>query len=372
MSLLLRRRLAACLCRRILALLLAMVGTDALARDHAYQPVLPPPATNGVMNRIDRGRDTLSGHVVVAGDRIDRYLERAFRSRRRPTSEQLEQFLSASELMDQAAGTRVIVSPSLEWGEGGTVDTHFRFSAKLQLNRLKGRLQLILNNVDEEDVLESYSQVRSPEERLDRDDDSTASLRLNLADRVRFKSSVDAGLRFRPEPVPRLKLRGEARTRFHSWRVSLRQLGFWDSDDGFGEKTSLRFTRDWRKTYLFNAVSSAVWSETSEGVDLGQTASFYWFVKKTRSIGVKLGVAGHTEPSAIVDLYTVRFPFRQRIRKNWVFMEIEPGIDYPNEEDFSASPLITFRLEFILGHTRREKEEPPPEDLVASPLERGE
>ena len=37
---------------------------------------------------------------------------------------------------------------------------------------------------------------------------------------------------------------------------------------------------------------------------------------------------GHTRPSMVAEQYYVRGPYRQRIYRDWLFLTIEPGMDF--------------------------------------------
>ncbi|HAS83157.1 MAG TPA: hypothetical protein DCS43_10920, partial [Verrucomicrobia bacterium] len=68
-----------------------------------------------------------------------------------------------------------------------------------------------------------------------------------------------------------------------------------------------------------------------------------------RSAAIKLGVRGYTHPSLVTDQYLVRVSYRKRVHRDWLFLEIEPGLDFFREDDFKTTPLINIHLDIVIG-----------------------
>jgi len=134
------------------------------------------------------------------------------------------------------------------------------------------------------------------------------------------------------------------------WSAEFRQSGFWSEKDGVGEKTEFTLDRPVGDIHLVRFHSSLIWSEDSHGVDWGQFASYYANFSSRRSAAIKLGVRGYSHPSWITDQYLVRVAYRQRVHRDWLFLEIEPGLDC--FRDFKMIPLINIKLEIVIGSVK--------------------
>lgn len=128
---------------------------------------------------------------------------------------------------------------------------------------------------------------------------------------------------------------------------------FWNEKDGFGEKTEFALDRLFGEIHLFRLNSSLVWSEVSHGVDWGQFASYHAHFSSRRSAALKLGVRGYSHPSWITDQYLVRAACRKRVHRDWLFLEIEPGLDFFREDDFRTALLLNIKIEIVIGSFRR-------------------
>ncbi len=84
---------------------------------------------------------------------------------------------------------------------------------------------------------------------------------------------------------------------------------------------------------------------------LGDDGAFCHGVKPCR--WKQMGAHGTSHPSWITDQYLVRAAYRKRVHRDWMFLEIEPGLDFFREDGFSMTPLINVKLEIVFGAFRR-------------------
>lgn len=179
--------------------------------------------------------------------------------------------------------------------------------------------------------------------------DTSAGLIYQISDRVSRRVSVSGGLRFRPSPTPRLRTDARFFTDLGSWRAEFGQRLFWDMEDGFGERSQLQFTRPYADTHVLSLTSSAVWSETSQGVDLAQIVSWKTDFTVRSYLFLRAGVLGYTEPQVESDQYFVRAAYRRRLSRDWLYVELETGLDFYREDDFDASPVAGIKFICLFG-----------------------
>lgn len=246
----------------------------------------------------------------------------------------------------------VRLSPSVRLRESGEIDFDFDFSARLRLPRASRRARLMLDRGDWLPDLGGDFEGRGGVEVFDRDTGrGTAGVLLPLYERTRYRVAARAGLRFAPEPEPRLQLGLYAQHPLGAgWVLRPRQSVFWDAGDGFGEKTGIEVQRFFADRLLLRTGNELIWSESTRGVELGQYANLFYFLSHRRMIGAKLGVFEYTHPSTVVDEVRIRFPYRQRIWKAWMYVEIEPGARFPRDDDYRFAPELTITIDLLAGH----------------------
>ncbi len=315
---------------------------------YAEEPddVQPAPST-----RLDQSHRYLSNRVLRLAESINNAITATFRKEQAHRSEMTNRFYGNLLTAYQVEGSHIRVTPRLIITEGHDNEYKLDFSARLRLPDLSKRLRLYADSYDTDyDAMEDIFSARYRRKLADeRVEGPTAGLTYFFRDRMTQKLSLSTGLRFNPEPSPKIRLRGRLRKSRDPWRADVAQSVFWSERDGFGEKTVLTLERSSGDMHLFRLNASLVWSELSHGIDWGQYASYYARFSSRRSAALKLGVRGYSHPSWITDQYLVRVPFRRRVHRDWLFLEIEPGADFFREDNFQATLLIHFRLEIVFG-----------------------
>jgi hypothetical protein len=297
---------------------------------------------------IDRLHDTVSIQIISLGEGMDDWLAARLRDPRHSRDVNRPPLVYERSEVEESEGSRVILIPALEAREYEGISLGVKVRAKLSFPRVSRRVDLLFDSdIDDTDLTPTIG--RAGDEGRRPDDGATATLRLRLRDVYKFKTSFDAGLKFKPEPQPRIGLRGRVTRQSTNITVRLTQTFFWNGDEGWGERTTLDLEQSRRDQYLRRLSTSIRWTEGSDGVQGGQTLQLYKFLSRRRAIGFSIAAHGPLEPSAYVNTYGVRGSWRQRIHRNWLFFEIESGMDWPRERDYQKVFLTHVKFEIVLG-----------------------
>lgn len=311
-------------------------------------PSRPRPVEPDWIETVDRYHDAASSYVVAFGEGMDGWLARRFQTPENRLKRQRPNLLYDPQQLMDAKGSRVVVSPALELQEADGASFGLRIKGRLMLPRFSDRLELVFDSDD--DLTDVAPDLPLPREiGLRPSDEGSASLRYRLSDDLKFKPSLEAGLKFKPEPVPRLGLRLRLNTRRTWITTRLTQTFFWESQEGWGERTIFDLERARRDRYLCRLSSSVLWTENSDGLQGGQTFQYFRYLSGRRAIGLKLGAFGPLEPSAYVETYSAHLVWRRRVHRQWLFLELEPGIDWPRDRNFDATAIFRVKLDIIIG-----------------------
>lgn len=181
----------------------------------------------------------------------------------------------------------------------------------------------------------------------------------------RYHINLDAGVKARWLPVAFAKAEWKPDWFAGKWKISPRQRGYYESDDGFGEVTSLSLLR-WfgdRNGGIFQSVSAAKWTEKSNGVEweqsvkVGRALSLLNEKQRgnaninsgdaKRGYGVRYSIFGHDDGASIIDRHRVTFLYRKPIHQDWLFMDILPELEWVNEDDWEIAPGIRVGIDAL-------------------------
>jgi hypothetical protein len=315
----------------------------------------PAAPESGESTRLDRYHLYLSTRVLRLAESINNVISATVRQEEDHESEMTRRFYGNLLTSYQVEGSYIRVTPRLIMTEGGDNEYKLDFSTRLRLPHISERLRLYADSYDTDyDTMEEIFSPRYRQELdAERGEGATTGLAYFFSDRMTRQLSLSTGLRFRPQPSPKLRLRGRLRKSFDICRADISQSAFWSEQDGFGEKTEFTLERPSGKMHLFRLQSSLVWSELSQGVDWGQSAAYYAHISPRSSAALKLGARGYSHPSWITAQYLVRVGWRKRVHRDWMFLEIEPGLDFFRDDDFHMTPIISIKLEVIIGSFTR-------------------
>ncbi len=331
-------------------------------------PTVPEPGTNTVPPtaaapkaplpvRIDSEYARLSARVLDAAKEIDRTLCSWFTPEAYETSRTLDRFFGArDDAGEDADQTCLRVTPGVSVSRENGVRPLTRFGLTLAVPQLSERLQLVAKNYQtDEDVLpeitDFFSRQRTPGA-----DQESAGLRLNLFEGTHYALSGGAGLRFQPEPVPTFRLKGGINYHEGPWATWIEETGFWRGKDGFGEKTELIESWAYSKRVTIRTTEAALWQEIQPGMTLGATCSLRYDLHHDRCIGVTAAVEALTEPASAVNSYALRVPYQRRLYRDWLHLQIEPGLNLDKVNHFAIDPILTVALEFRFGYVPKPKD----------------
>jgi hypothetical protein len=219
-----------------------------------------------------------------------------------------------------------------------------RFRIKLSLPNLKDRADLILSDDSEDNLadlpLETFNSLQS----LNQDSFSAAIRYVHEREKDKFTdtrigiSSNDLFVRFRHK-------------RRFSWYkthgIKIDPALYYFIGDGLGARLLLEYnyqaskTKQYRINYSIRASEAYRGEKWKYGLydlrQLGdQRASVFGLVAEGRIA---------SEQGSFVEQYTLSYRYRFKSQKDWLFFEIEPFLEWANEDGFATNPGIALRVE---------------------------
>ena len=135
--------------------------------------------------------------------------------------------------------------------------------------------------------------------------------------------------------------------------IRLKQTGFWNSIDDFGETSRLDLEKNLaheitgRLSLFGTYYNSDPDSETNNGLNWGVETSFFKHLTTKTAASFDLGVYGVTRPNSEITNYRIASRVRTNILRSWLFFEIKPDVTFPLTEDGKRQAVgaITIMME---------------------------
>ncbi len=276
-------------------------------------------------------RDELSQQLVDVSDAIDvffgddRILEEANRTRVQATLE--------TDILDE------------------TPSAILRTRVKLHLPRISRRFNLILANddqLDEDDPDATLLEQNEPR-------DFSTSLQVIVRKDEKWNIRGALGMRFNNGLDPLANITARRNFTGENWLFRLSERLFWYRSESYGETTRLDIETEFDENALLRFSSDATWRRIDGFFELKQSVST--LRRLTRSWGIVHAyiISGETEPTVHIVNHRALVRLRKRAFRHWLFFEIEPQMNWPQEENFAPTPAFFLRMEIMFGGRETKK-----------------
>lgn len=307
-------------------------------------PAAEPLAEGGAPQAgfIDAQRDYVSEKFVDFARHVDAFFgsERNFQE----SNKSVLQF-DVGKLIEKGSSNNIALSYRAKF--------HFP-AVQDRLKRYQKQLHLMLeSNPDKSQNLTGAS-VQPGRTSLFREvtapDTYGAALRFENADDSPWRFSADGGLK-----LDNIFLRPFVRSRaaytmpLGVVQLNLAESVFWFDTTGLGESTQLDADHVVSEKLLFRASSGATWLHDRQNFDLRQDFSLYHTQNESASLLYQISAIGLSKPQTQVSEYVALLLYRQRVHRDWVFMEVSPQLHYPRATDFHLNAQLILRLELLFS-----------------------
>ena len=261
------------------------------------------------------------------------------------TVDRIDLFFGDDRLDDENPRTRLNTSVGLKYDgdEGPSLATDFKL--RLALPQLDNRLQVFVDNAftaDEPQEIDSLSDAANESE------PDTGLRYIFKRDKTRL-INADIGNRFSSPAQIFSRLQGRKIIPCQEWELRLKQTVSWFFDDGWTENSEMTWNRPMEGRYLFRSTSRLAWEEKSRGATPSQ--AFILFKELNARSGYSFTLSGTWPETPHVESanYSTILTYRRLIYKQWLSLEISPGMEFPQSEDYELNPFITIQCGILFS-----------------------
>jgi len=265
------------------------------------------------------------------------------------SAEYLDRFFGTPGIIPENNDTYIKLKLGIQFREEQNDKTITRVSIRLRLPHTSNKLRLVFEDiVDSEDPSGTQPIINDTGSNT-----SDASLRYIIKKKKRLRMDADVGARS-GSPV-QLFVRLRARRTYEvsdNWELRLTERVTWFTDDGWVSKTEMQWDRKLAQDWLLRFNSELEWREDRDGVRPAQQISLFKTFSRRRALRFDVGGSWPEYPNIVERIYYTSVTHRRLIHSDWLFLEIKPGVEFPEIDDYDSRFYFKFQFEMIIGRVR--------------------
>lgn len=253
------------------------------------------------------------------------------------TSIWLDNFFGDDREQDSLAKSSLRLSLDGSYIETETGNTKVRLRGKIDLPRLKKRLQLVFEGEPEDSDVTGLENTSS-----------SASLRYKLKNSLLRETSVSVGLRGGLKE-PRLFFRVRSSTSKKRKQMLLRItpiIGL-DTDEGWESNLRADFEYALSARDYFRITSNPQWQEDTSGISFQQDFSYFHRLSRRTYLAADWLNTFVNRPRVRLDLSRYRIRYRRNLWKNRLFLEVSPGVRFAEALNYEMQWELGSKLELL-------------------------
>lgn len=250
----------------------------------------------------------------------------------------LDLFFADQRADDELARSRLRIRQSYEVREGAKLTDDFQVRFNIRLPRLEEKFKF---------ELESSKKKKEEKKREAKAGETPDVAQNQLNKSWQFRADVGVNASIPPKIFSRARLRknmtsGDIIHRF------VEEVA-WFSDRDWEEQTTLDSDLSLNKHILLRFRNTSDWKitrkdfKTSHGLVLLQRISD----NDALSYGATLSTIVNN--AWYVDNYRIAVTYRRNLYKQWLYVDLTPGLDFPKIWSFRRTPFVALQLEALFG-----------------------
>lgn len=219
--------------------------------------------------------------------------------------------------------------------QDGSVDLDTRFKARFELPNLERRVDAFVGRVDEEDFVEGRNEDFGslPPIFAETDAEWLLGLGYNPARDAKSRFDIDGGVKLGFPMDPFLRARWRTNRPLGSKRLlRFSQTGFWRRSLGAGTTSGVDIERSLGPSLLARGSASGTMAEEIDGVDWRVAATIYQLLFEDSALAYQVEGRGETDHEIPVHDWSVGMIYRQRMWRDWFFLELRGRVHWPRDE----------------------------------------
>jgi hypothetical protein len=283
-------------------------------------PAEDPEDRSRALRILDKAHAMIGGNVNMLANRLDSFF--------------------ANQRADDELGRSVIrLRSQTLFRDREPTDTRTEFRLNLQMPNLKERFKL--------DWLKQDKEPETPEEARARALEKAQVNRLET--RWIFRSDVGVNATIPPVIFTRARLRKNTQTGEFIHRF-VEEIAWFSNSDGLYNRINFDTDYTISESMLFRFINFKEWRITTKDFTTSHGPTVLHRLTDKDGISYNFLVNSTIERGTwFMSGYGISAGYRRNVYRNWLFMDLTPGLDFPKVHSFRRTPFLTVRFEALFG-----------------------
>lgn len=261
----------------------------------------------------------------------------------------MDLFFADEKIYTEATGSYARLSTQMNFSHGGEASTTGDIYIKVDLKKTQKKLKLLLERDTDRDRVTGTDTSKTPGQQKETVSFS-AALQKEISKKHDWRTKASLGIKLRAPLDPFLRIRAYKDFSVADWKIRFTETLFWFNSKGAGASSLLELDHSLTKNLLFRSRTSELWTDFLDYHELEQTFTLFHELSDRRAVSYNIGSYGISEPRTHLVRYYTSIGYRQRIHRDWLFIEVSPAITYARDNNFKAERSLILKLEMVFGN----------------------
>ena len=263
----------------------------------------------------------------------------------------IDYFFGGIRVDEESNETYARISFETRFRESEQMKFSTRQRVRLNLPGFEKKLKLIFDKEGLEEEEGDFIRPQDPNQENETGFD--AALRYVVKRKAKWNTQLDGGLRVRRHRP--FNVFARMRNRFtwepRKWFIMrfVNELYYFVRTYGRAD-TRLDFDFTFKNKSLIRLGNFVRWEDRRDYYEFTNSISYFHELSERRAMSFNVAATGNDEVKTTYTNYAVFMQYRQLIYKDWLFVEVNPTLNFPKEYDFNPNLAVTLKLEFLIGN----------------------
>ena len=221
---------------------------------------------------------------------------------------------------------------------------------RLILPRTEKRLRLFVENENQDERSET-SKARNAQPGESRPNQNNSALGVRyLVEKSGIRFYQDTGLIASVPPDFFIRVGAKKTVEFTEWILKIHERLRWQNSRGFTNDLDFDFDKKLSRKHILRMVNNMFWNDKDYNIRFENGPSLFHQISRHKALSYHAHVITETIPDTLVTNYVLQVSYRQRIYKNWLFMDLTPFINFPRDRNFARTPGFILGFDAVFGH----------------------